>query len=196
MEQNPLRLFMKKRRRELGKMTQHEAAKLAGVNKATWNRWESEEQIPLEENLPLIARALDVKVEDLRKEILLQWQGALGETSLMYDLKGSAATAPLPGYEFRNEELKKMDEQLDLDFSNIGNARLQLFLSDWRTTLRGQLINADLHIQSMRSSIGLYRRISQALLGLPLARFRKRGVVGRVRRKNSEKSPKDGTKRE
>jgi transcriptional regulator with XRE-family HTH domain len=196
MEQNPLRLFMKKRRRELGKMTQHEAAKLAGVNKATWNRWESEEQIPLEENLPLIARALDVKVEDLRKEIILQWQGALGETSLMYDLKGSAATAPLPGYEFRNEELKKMDELLDLDFSNIGNARLQLFLSDWRTTLRGQLINADLHIQSMRSSIGLYRRISKALLGLPLARFRKGGVVGRVRRKNSEKSPKDGPKRE
>lgn len=196
MEQNPLRRLMKKRRAELGKMTQDEAAKLAGVNKATWNRWEGELHIPREETLPNIARALGLKVEDLRREILSQWRDIVGEATTKLQLESGDPAAPLPGYQFKNPELEAMSALLELDFSSIGSDKLQLYLSDWRSSLRAQLINADVSVQTLRAAVAIYRRFAYALLGLPVALFRPAGRRGKVRRKLSEKSPKDGPKSE
>lgn len=196
MEQNPLRRLMKQRRSELDKMTQHEAAKLAGVNKATWNRWEGEHHIPREESLPGIARALGLRVEDLRREILSQWRDIVGEATTQLRLETGDPAKPLPGYEFKSQDLEAMSALLELDFSSLGSDKLQLYLSDWRSSLRAQLINADLSLQALRAGVAIYRRFAYALLGLPVALFRPAGRRGKVRRKFSEKSPKDGPKRE
>lgn len=196
MEQNPLRRLMKKRRSELGKMTQQEAAKLAGVNKATWNRWESEDQIPREETLPNIARTLGLQVEDLRREVLSQWRDIVGDATATLQLEKGDPEIPLPGYTFKNPELQAMSVLLELDFSSLGSDKLQLDLADWRSSLRAQLINADVSLQTLRAAVAIYRRFAYALLGLPVSLFRPAGRRGKVRRKLSGKSPKDGPKRE
>ncbi len=182
MSYNPLRKLMKARRAELGKMTQAQAAKRAGCNKSTWNRWEKEDYLPYEDNFPDIARALEIRIEDLRREMVVGWQGFLGQVSQTMELEGDNPEIPLSGYNLRNPELQRLEKMLESDLTSIEDKRLQLYLSEWRSLLRSQLINTDAHMRSLEASLTIYRRFVIILLGLPKSIFRTNSRKARVHR--------------
>ena len=177
---------MRARRKEL-KIRQDEAAALADCDKSTWNRWEAPEYIPHEKNFPAIAKALDLKIEDLRRAVMSQIQGALGEYSVQMKLDGgdSPKAAPLADYEFKNEALAELADRLEIDLTSIPDPRMQLYLSEWRGLIRGQLINADVLFQTHQQSVATYRLFAVALLGLPKSVFRFGDKVVRVKAKKT-----------
>lgn len=161
---NPLRPIMIERRAALG-LRQRDAADRAGCSPGTWVRWESPTYLPRPKSWLIIAKALELTLE--------QVQEAAGRTlSELGGPRPTPAEAPrkkgeeLGDYPFASSDAKLLDQLLaNIDLHKLTQGGWHYHMGHWRTTQRSLLRAIDLLVRSAREQAELFQKLHNILLG-------------------------------
>lgn len=124
--ENPFHGVMVRRRGELG-ISQAQAAARAGVSRSTWNTWESLEGRPHDDKWHLIAKALEIQIDDLEKAGASSWFLKCGPSAFQLGILQAMGISldggAVPEHAFADHNLFKLNRELDIDLNRLGSPR-------------------------------------------------------------------------
>lgn len=156
--ENPFHRVMVRRRGELG-LSQAQAAARAGVARSTWNTWESIEELPHRDKWHLIAKVLEMPIDELEKAGATHWFLECGPSPFQLSMLQSLGIhfdGVLPDHQFSDPNLYKLDQQLDVDLERLGFPQLVQKVGNLRNQIRKILVTHDAAQQELRQMVSSF----------------------------------------
>jgi DNA-binding XRE family transcriptional regulator len=189
--QNPFHKIMCRRRIEL-RLSQAQAAARAGVARSTWNAWEHVDEFPRRDVWPVIAKVLEIQIDELQRAAATNWFLQIGlsseQLSLM-EMMGLPLDGPAPDFSFYSEALKKLDRDLELDLSRIADESIGDHLATLRSGLKNAIFAHDATFRALSQMVESFRAIAFTVLPERSHNYFAHGKRAIVRKKPTKPSP-------
>lgn len=187
--ENPFHKIMCNRRAELN-LTQGQAGKRAGVARTTWLNWEKVDDMPAMGKWPLIAKALEMPLEDFTNAGVISWFVQCGLSPFQVfalEQDGQPLDERIPAYNFSSPELQALNNELNVDLEPLPGP-LAFLMSTLRSQYRRQLIAQDAAQQATTQVVATFQVMYKRLLELSKAandQPEKKKKIGKVRKKTT-----------
>jgi DNA-binding XRE family transcriptional regulator len=188
---NPFHKIMCRRRIELG-LSQAQAAARAGVARSTWNAWEHVDEFPRRDVWKVIAKVLEIQIDELQQAAATNWflqSGLSSEQLSLMEMMGLPLDGPAPNFSFYSEALQKLDRDLDLDLNRIADESIGDELATLRNGLKNAIFAHDATFRALAQMVESFRAIAYTVLPERSHNYFAHGKRAIVRKKPKRPSP-------